>query len=487
MSIVSIMRFSSFTSRLSRKIAFWVFACFMVIEGVVFIPSFTNEVNDQKAQLREVTAAKLQWILLTYPEPQPEDLLAHVAALQADPMLSTLLGASLYDSESGRSLGSFGDVPELSYEQIVANQGDRWFPLQQRYDASWLSPELNNNYVLIIRHNANSIQHNLILYALKILLAVMFISAMITVFTMLIVERIVLTAILDLRDRLIQSGKALTSQDMIEPEVYLMTTDRHDELGDVIAAFNQSFQRTFAEMARRKEAEQVAQTERAKAERLLLNILPAPIATELKQGHHNIASGFDQVTVLFADIVGFTSSSSRVPPVEVVKLLNQIFSHFDYLSEKYGLEKIKTIGDNYMVAGGLPTPNHNHAEAIARMALEMQKAIAHYQFPGENPLQLRIGINTGPVVAGVIGRRKFIYDLWGDAVNIASRMESHGLPGQIQVTQTTYERLNDQFEFAERGFIEVKGRGSMKTYWLLGQCQPLQMEKEDPTTGAIAS
>lgn len=203
------------------------------------------------------------------------------------------------------------------------------------------------------------------------------------------------------------------------------------------------------------------------SERLLLNILPATIAERLKKNPSSIAEQFDEVTILFADIVGFTPLSTRITPTELVNLLNEIFSKFDELTEKHGLEKIKTIGDAYMVVGGLPLPRVNHAEAVAQMALDMQIVIAEFQQQYSEDLQIRIGINTGSAIAGVIGMKKFTYDLWGDAVNIASRMESSGLPGKIQVTEATYQRLKDQYQFEKRGQVSVKGRGDMTTYWLL--------------------
>jgi len=175
------------------------------------------------------------------------------------------------------------------------------------------------------------------------------------------------------------------------------------------------------------------------------------------------------VTVLFADIVNFTQLAARMSPTELVNLLNQIFSAFDRLAERHGLEKIKTIGDAYMAVGGVPLPRPDHAEAIAEMALDMQTAIAQLNLEQHEVFPIRIGINTGPVVAGVIGIKKFIYDLWGDTVNIASRMESEGLAGCIQVTTSTYQRLKDQYLFIERGEIPVKGRGVMQTYLLVGR------------------
>ncbi len=206
--------------------------------------------------------------------------------------------------------------------------------------------------------------------------------------------------------------------------------------------------------------------EQEKSERLLLSILPQPIATRLKEGESNIADGFAQATILFADIVGFTILSQQTSPEKLVEMLNQIFSDFDHLCDRYELEKIKTIGDAYMVVGGLPNPRNNHVEAIALMALSMQQTVARFNTQHHTKINIRIGINSGPVVAGVIGKKKFIYDLWGDAVNTASRMESHGMAGEIQVTQETYELLKDKFLFEERGLIEIKGKGQMKTYFL---------------------
>jgi adenylate cyclase len=211
------------------------------------------------------------------------------------------------------------------------------------------------------------------------------------------------------------------------------------------------------------------QMERAKAERLLLNVLPEPIAARLKEREEVIADAFPEVSVLFADIVGFTPYAQRTDPNLTVQLLNGLFSDFDALADAHGLEKIKTIGDAYMVAGGLPDRRPDHAEAVARMALDMIEVTGRRSLADGQPMQLRIGIDSGPVVAGVIGRRRFIYDLWGDTVNTASRMESHGVPGSIQVTQRVRDLLADRFEFKERGRIEVKGKGEMDTYLLVGR------------------
>ncbi|MEM9220610.1 MAG: adenylate/guanylate cyclase domain-containing protein, partial [Cyanobacteria bacterium P01_F01_bin.150] len=228
-------------------------------------------------------------------------------------------------------------------------------------------------------------------------------------------------------------------------------------------------ERVIERTAALNQANQYLVNEQQKNRRLLLNILPSQIAEELKQGHSNIAKSHDQVTILFADLVGFTELSSKMPAIELVNLLNQVFSEFDRLAEFYRLEKIKTIGDAYMVVGGLPIPDENHAVAIADMALAMREYITKFRGPTGNQLELRIGINTGSVVAGVIGTKKFIYDLWGDTVNVASRMESSGLAGQIQVAETTYRYLKARYVVQERGLVSIKGKGQMQTYWLLGK------------------
>ena len=212
---------------------------------------------------------------------------------------------------------------------------------------------------------------------------------------------------------------------------------------------------------------QALEIEQRKSEQLLLNVLPAPIAERLKENSDTIADSFTSVSVLFADIVDFTAFSADVSPIDLVEILNNIFSTFDMLADRHGLEKIKTVGDAYMVVGGLPTPRPDHAEAVAEMALDIREAIRGYEFGDGKPFQMRIGINSGPVVAGVIGTKKFIYDLWGDTVNIASRMETLGLPGRIQVTQPTRNLLDSHYSFEPRGTVRVKGRGDMQTYWLV--------------------
>lgn len=207
--------------------------------------------------------------------------------------------------------------------------------------------------------------------------------------------------------------------------------------------------------------------EQGRSEKLLLNILPKEIADTLKKEKCTIAQQYDQVSILFADIVNFTPMSALMSPVGLVELLNDVFSYFDTLVAKYGLEKIKTIGDCYMAAAGIPCPRADHALVLARMALEAQEHFARNDHLGRH-LTFRIGINSGPVVAGVIGNMKFAYDLWGDAVNTASRMESHGVGGQIQITRETYELIKDDFVCRSCGVIKVKGKGEMEVWHVMG-------------------
>jgi class 3 adenylate cyclase len=238
---------------------------------------------------------------------------------------------------------------------------------------------------------------------------------------------------------------------------------RFNAMADTIQVHNEQLEERVRQ--RTQELTQEKQT----SERLLLNVLPAPIADRLKTGENLIVDRFDAVSVLFADIVGFTTLSSRTTPEALVTMLNELFSSFDQLAEQHGLEKIKTIGDAYMVVAGIPHPVADHATAITHMALDMLAAIEAYGERHDSPLTIRIGIHTGSVVAGVIGTKKFIYDLWGDTVNTASRMESHGAPGRIHVSEATYLLLAARFEFEKRPPIDVKGKGWMQTYFVIGQ------------------
>lgn len=214
---------------------------------------------------------------------------------------------------------------------------------------------------------------------------------------------------------------------------------------------------------------ELVEREREKSERLLLNILPSAIAGRLKGGEKSIANGHEIVSVMFADLCGFTALSRKTTPADLVSMLNGIFTAFDHIVEEHGVEKIKTIGDCYMLVGGIPLHRDDHAAAVAECALEMLDALAALNRESGTELQMRVGIHTGPVVAGVIGKIKFTYDLWGDTVNVASRMESSGQPGRVHLSEQTAEQLQGRFLLEDRGFVECKGLGAVKTYFLNGR------------------
>jgi class 3 adenylate cyclase len=226
--------------------------------------------------------------------------------------------------------------------------------------------------------------------------------------------------------------------------------------------------------SRLREAHQLLQEEQERSERLLLNVLPAPVAERLKHSNQPIADGFADATVMFADIVNFTQVASGMTPTQVFAMLNRIFSSFDELAEKFGLEKIKTIGDAYMVAGGLNDGRPDYCDAVAEMAIAMRELLRNDMSVNAARLEIRIGISTGPVVAGVVGRNKFIYDLWGDTVNIASRITADGAPGMIQVDAITYRRLRDRFDFYDPQALIFKGKGTMTVYRLSGKKVPIR-------------
>ena len=225
---------------------------------------------------------------------------------------------------------------------------------------------------------------------------------------------------------------------------------------------------------------QLLQLEQEKSERLLLNILPGPVAERLKQQSQTIADGFADVTVMFVDIVNFTRVAEGMTPQQVFSMLNGIFSSFDELAEQYGMEKIKTIGDAYMVAGGLNDQSCNYTRAIADLAIAMRELLQRDFSVNAMHLDVRIGIGTGPVVAGVVGKKKFIYDLWGDTVNIASRITSEGVPGMVQVDETTYRRLQKRFDFHEPQTIYLKGKGNMVVYRAIGRKQVPTSQPQSP-------
>ncbi len=220
------------------------------------------------------------------------------------------------------------------------------------------------------------------------------------------------------------------------------------------------------------------QAQRDRADKLLYNVLPKQIAERLKESDETIAEEFSSATVLFADIVNFTPISARFGPLEVVEMLNELFSHFDELVDKYGVEKIQVAGDGYMVAAGVPTPRPDHATILAQLALDMLDYVKREEFlGGKHPIEIRIGLNSGPLIAGVIGRKKYFYALWGDMVNTASRMESHGESGKIQITRETYELVKDEFACEYIGEITVKGKGQMEAWHLIARKEHRKVER----------
>jgi adenylate cyclase len=222
----------------------------------------------------------------------------------------------------------------------------------------------------------------------------------------------------------------------------------------------------------KEEAYELLNIEQVKSENLLLNILPREIAAILKNEERTIADQFEGTSILFADLVGFTPLTAQMPPVEVVNLLNEVFSHFDSLVDQYGVEKIRTIGDNYMVAAGAPRPMPDHAIALCNLALDMRDFVCRQPLVNGQQLAFRIGINSGPVIGGVIGRKKFVYDVWGDAVNIASRMESQGEANKIHIAKATHDLVSSHFVCEPRGSVTVKGRGELPTWFLVDRADP---------------
>ena len=215
-----------------------------------------------------------------------------------------------------------------------------------------------------------------------------------------------------------------------------------------------------------KKLNDLLQAERQKSERLLRNILPRAIAERMKNGETNIAERHPEATLLLADLVGFTARTAAIDPVEVVNLLNEIFTAFDVLTEKHGLEKIKIIGDAYMAAGGIHSHHSDHAVAIAKLAIAFQEQLKSMNEHYGTSIRIRVGINTGPIVAGVIGRKTYAYDVWGETVNLACRLETNGKPGRIQVSEATYQQLKGKFKFEPKHTVELKGHGAVSAYWL---------------------
>lgn len=453
-------------ARLSRKIAIWVFLSLLIIEIAILIPSVYRYQQELLRQLPTMSASKIAWMVETYPYSSNTELLkqlSHLHHLNPD-----ILGGAVYQP-TGELMGKFGESPTLTFSQAI--EGKKLYlrqPKGDRYDVAGNTVLSKHKYIMIIRHDASDIQTQVYAYILRIAGLVLIISVFVTSATLFVLGKNVILPIIKLRLDLIEAGKAIVDNKPV-PKFYSNLIQRNDELGDVIVTFKTMFEKIHQATLERNQAEADLRLEKDKSEKLLLNILPLAIAEKLKKNQGCIAERFEETTILFADLTDFTGISSRSSPTQIVTILNEIFSEFDRLADKYELEKIKTIGDAYMVAGGIPIPKSNHATAIAEMALEMQQIIQTFRYNDSQLLNLRIGINTGPVVAGVIGLKKFSYDLWGDAVNIASRMESQGLPGQIQVSHTTYQKIKDSYLLEERGIITIKGKGEMRTYWLMGK------------------
>ncbi len=481
-------------AKLSHRITLLIFLSLIVIEAILLVPSYFRRQDELTAQLEEVATAKIATLIKLAridtaddPDLLPKAVLRNAQAIKDDSrlMVWTVLSAE------GKILATYGEPPAINPEDVTHQQFrgmdmkrfHRWDgnKYDVAYDVSWLK----GKGLLVVRHDATYIKQDLQLYVWRIIGLVVIIAIFLTGSTLLILGNIAILPILQLRrdlegvvdaiqpvqwDTSVSSSKAAPI--LAEPtEFYAMThgsLHRGDELGALMQAFREMYVRVRQEISDRYQAEQNIAEAKAVSEKLLLNLLPEVIADRLKQGEKVIADGFSEVTVLFADIVNFTELASQIAPVDLVCLLNQIFSGFDALAEQYGLEKIKTIGDAYMVVGGLPCHRDDHATAVAHMALSMQQMISQINTPLGQPFALRIGIHSGPVVAGVIGIKKFIYDLWGDTVNVASRMESHGQPGLIQISPATASHLASQFTLELRGAIAIKGKGMMETYWLRG-------------------
>jgi len=460
--MVSLHRFPGpLRSRLSRQIVSWVFLSLMVVEGSIFIPSFYLR---RQERLRALETRSTELLTAVKASTMVGNSPAEVLEVMDDLWMTdpVILGASLYD-EAAKDVGGVGNVPPLLGTVTTADMALRQFQfLPPYYDVAWPISHFQGSYVLVVRHDARDVQQDMLLYLAQVLGLMVLSSLFVTGVTILVLERMLINPLLDLRADLLLVGEQVSADQL--PPLYSLSSQRNDELGDVATAFGQMVNRVQQEIQERKQVESALLAAQQKSDRLLANMLPASIAEQLKQNTGAIACRYDAVTILFADIVDFTGLSARYSPTRLVELLNQIFSTFDDLASMMGLEKIKTIGDAYMVVGGLPTPTTNHAEQVMVMAMAMLAAVRTIPQDNGRPLQLRIGINTGPVVAGVIGRKKFSYDLWGDAVNIASRMESQGVAGHIQVSPSTYHMLKHRYPFKPRGSVSIKGRGDMTTY-----------------------
>lgn len=475
---VSILR-----SRLSKQIATWVFLSIVTIEGVLFVPSYARRQTEELRKLETVSQEVLNGVKTEVMSGMPQQHILKSVRLNES---SVIKGIALHDRQ-GKLVASIGEAPDFSPETFTrptaaVNEAIAdtiaYTPFSthlnvvrkrsaegSRYDVAWPSND-NMPYMLAIRHDATVVQRGMQRYAMGVTFLVIIISAFVTLVTLLVLQRIVIRPLLLLRDDLAVVGEAIAFGET--PTFASLQRIAQNELGEVSLAFESMYNRIHQEIRDRHQAEASLRAEQEKADRLLLNILPAEIAAQLKDNQQNqgaIAQRFDAVTILFADIVNFTGLAAQTSPTELVCRLNDVFSAFDAIAQRYGLEKIKTIGDAYMVVGGIPTAHENAPAAVMSMAIDMM-AFAQSYAMDTHRLCLRIGINTGPVVAGVIGTQKFSYDLWGDAVNIASRMESHGLVNRIQVSEETYLILKESYSFEDRGYLQIKGRGEMRAFLL---------------------
>lgn len=461
-----------FNSRLSRRIVRAAFLSIVTLEFILFIPQYLQREQEQFIKLKQDRAGQIitaiQSRLVVPPTPDSTGVNLEqdrqiITALQRRLQQDSLVtGVALYRGD-GSFVQDFEDAPEIDAKTIEQDRSAyQLYRAQERYDLLIPSTTFEGQYRLVVRFSTSHIRETMVIFTLKKCATVLAVSGFVSLVLLLLLHRILITPISQFRDDLTEAGASAGKED--SPMFYTFYQTRKDELGDVAIAFCHMYHQIRHEIRDRRRAESALIVEQEKSERLLLNVLPGAIAKRLKEDSGALASRFDEVTILFADIVGFTQLASQMKPLELLTQLNGIFSAFDKLTERFGLEKIKTIGDAYMIVGGIPTPRSDHAIAVLEMAIEMLAVTEEFQQPDGKPYQLRIGINTGPVIAGVIGRQKFSYDLWGDAVNIASRMESHGLVGHIQMTPTTYAKLQHLYTFEKRSGLVIKSVGTMDTY-----------------------
>jgi adenylate cyclase len=465
-------------AKLSRRVALWVLGSILAIEVVIFLPSYQRRKGELIQQISTLSLVKMQTVALKAAIGSLNDpaIAAALGDRWAEPLNlggNNLLGITVYDQD-GRVLEQQGVVPHWTLaDWRRTGQRQSLDRANARLSLVWTPDDLDLPYWLIAEHDFRPSEQELWHYFLRISGLVFLVSLVGTIATLYGVSRAAIAPITQLRDDLMAAGDWLAQP---EPVASLpgQAAARDDEIGEVFRAFAAMYDRVRHEILERRLAE-------AETEKLLLNILPAPIADRLKRGEHPIAERFETATVLFADLVDFTGLASALPPADLVEKLNGIFSAFDALADHYGLEKIKTIGDAYMAVGGVPNPHPNCVVAVAEAAIAMRASIRQFQRPGDRPFSIRIGIHTGPVVAGVIGTRKFIYDLWGDTVNVASRMESQGLADHIQTTAAVYDKLKDHYHFQPRGPVSIKGKGSMDLYLLIDRLPPPTSPQTEPS------